>query len=273
VIRFKADVRWSANFRQQFSKAHNGGVSPIPLVFRSTVVALQLMTRVSKVFFSIGLAAALVAGSVATLPRLLWGDPTDYSQVASIKEAREYQDPMLLGQAWTLPVAALYRGNIEFQRNASVCGPASVVNVLRSLNQPGEQATVLEGSGISTVMGYLPGGVTLDQLAKIAHQKVSRKVTVLRDLTLVDFRHHLTLSNDPSRRYIVNFSRAPLFGKGDGHHSPIAGYLPESDLVLVLDVNERYGPWLVKSERLYEAMNTLDRSTRQKRGLLLIAEQ
>ena len=39
---------------------------------------------------------------------------------------------------------------------------------------------------------------------------------------------------------------------------------------MVLDVNKKYGPWLVKSERLYEAMNTLDTVARKKRGLLLI---
>jgi len=41
-------------------------------------------------------------------------------------------------------------------------------------------------------------------------------------------------------------------------------------LVLVLDVNRKYGPWLVKSARLYDAMNTLDTGSQKKRGLLLI---
>ena len=76
---------------------------------------------------------------------------------------------------------------------------------------------------------------------------------MLRDLDLARFREHLRLVNDTSRRYMVNFTRGPLFGTGDGHHSPIAGYLVDEDLVLVLDVNEKYGPWLVKLERLYEA--------------------
>ena len=40
--------------------------------------------------------------------------------------------------------------------------------------------------------------------------------------------------------------------------------------VLVLDVNKKYGPWLVKSDRLYEAMNTVDATAQKKRGLLLI---
>ena len=228
------------------------------------------MTRIRKVFLSLGLAALLVGGSVAILPPLLWGDHTDYSHVVSIKGAREYQDPALLEKAWALPVAAAYRSNIDFQRNASVCGPTSMVNVLHSLHQPGDQGSILQSTGISTVMGYLPGGVTLDQLAQIANLKVSMKVTVLRDLDLAGFREHLRLANDTSRRYVVNFTRGSLFGTGGGHHSPIAGYLLDEDLVLVLDVNEKYGPWLVKSERLYEALNTLDAVAQKKRGLLLI---
>src|ERR1700730_13987321 len=126
------------------------------------------MTRLRKVLLSIGLVALLLGGSVAVLPQVLWGDHVDYSHVVSIKDAREYQNPALLEKAWTLPVARLYHSDIDFQRNVSLCGPTSVVNVLRSLHQPGDQATTLRGTGISTVMGFLPGGVTLDQLAEVA---------------------------------------------------------------------------------------------------------
>src|SRR6266516_3672789 len=88
--------------------------------------ATEIMTRVHKVVLSLGLAALLAGGSVALLPPLLWGDHADYSHVVSIKDAREYQDPALLEKAWALPVAALYRPQIDFQRNASVCGPTSI---------------------------------------------------------------------------------------------------------------------------------------------------
>lgn len=103
----------------------------------------------------------------------------------------------------------------------------------------------------------LPHG-TIDQLADIARQHTPRTVTVLRDLTPEAFREHTRLSNDPHRRYVVNFTRRPIFGGGGGHHSPIGGYLEAEDLVFVLDVNEDFKPWLIERSRLHEAVNTLD---------------
>ena len=91
----------------------------------------------------------------------------------------------------------------------------------------------------------------------------------IRGLTLEEFRRHLVQSNGLNR-YIVNFSRQPLFGKKIGHHSPIGGYLVDKDLVFLLDVNPDYGPFLVSSARLYQAMDTTDSETGKKRGLLLL---
>jgi hypothetical protein len=228
------------------------------------------MKLLQKKFIWIGLLALVFAGSAAIVRPTLSGGHADYSRVVSIKGTREYQSAELLKQAWALPVAVLYQPGIDYQRNASVCGPTSIVNVLHSLQLPGNQELILQGTGLSTVLGYLPQGVTLDQLADIAKQNLSRKVSVLRDLDLAAFREQMRHANDLSRRYVINFSRGPLFGTGGGHHSPVAGYLMDEDLVLVLDVNKKYGPWLVKSERLYEAMNTVDAGTQKKRGLLLI---
>jgi len=228
------------------------------------------LTRTRKVLIALGVLLLLLGGAVVVLPPLLFGDRVDYSQVVSIKTTQAYQDPALLEKAWALPVAALYRQAVDYQRNPSFCGPTSVVNVLRSLGQAGDQQTVLADTGVSTFLGLLPGGVTLDQLAAIARKRTGRKVTVLRDLDLAGFRAELGRVNDPALRYTINFSRGPLFGQGGGHHSPIAGYLAAEDLVLVLDVNQKYKPWLVSSERLYQAMNTTDRGAHLKRGLLRI---
>jgi hypothetical protein len=91
---------------------------------------------------------------------------------------------------------------------------------------------------------------------------------VLRDLSPEQFQQHLRRSNEPSRRYIINFSRKEIFGAGAGHHSPIGGYLEAEDLVFVLDVNRDYQPWLIERARLFAAMDTWD--GKKKRGLLLI---
>jgi Phytochelatin synthase len=228
------------------------------------------MTRTRKIVIWAATAALLVGGSAAILPTFLSEGRADTQNVVSIKGSNVYQDRLLLKKAWQLPVAATYQAGIESQRNGSVCGPTSVANVLHSLEMPGNQESVLQGTDFTTVLGYLPEGLTLDQLADIARQKLQRKVTVLRDLDLPAFREQLSHVNDSNRRYIINFSRAPLFGIGGGHHSPIAGYLNAEDLVLILDVNKNYGPWLVKPERLLEAMNTTDSTSKKKRGLLLI---
>jgi len=117
-------------------------------------------------------------------------------------------------------------------------------------------------------VGICPIGLTLDQLAELAQRHTGRKVTVLRDLTPEAFHELLRDTNNPGRRYIINFSRKSIFGAGIGHHSPIGGYLEAEDLVFVLDVNRDFQPWLVERSRLFSAMDTLDGE--KKRGLLRI---
>jgi hypothetical protein len=191
--------------------------------------------------------------------------------VVSIQRAPEYQDPALLARAWSLPAAASYDHRVDSQRNVSVCGPTAAANVLRSLGGAATTAdAVLEGTGRCRVLGYCWNGLTLDELADVLRQKTDHKVTVLRDLTLAQFREELARANDPARRYIVNFHRGLLFGRGGGHHSPVGGYLADRDLVFVLDVNANYGPWLVSSERLFRAVDTVDSESHRKRGLLVL---
>lgn len=214
---------------------------------------------------SLSLAPAAHADvqALASLPQAVASD--------AAQPHRTLQDPALLAQAWALPVAALYRPAIEYQRNLSFCGPTSLANVAHSMGRSMDQAEVLDGTGVSTLAGYLPSGITLDALAQVARTRFDgARVTVLRGLDLPTFRQHLRRVNEVDRRYVVNFSRAVLFGTGGGHHSPIAAYLEKDDLVLVLDVNRTFGPWLVKPEALWAAMNTPDDSAQALRGLLLI---
>jgi Phytochelatin synthase len=210
--------------------------------------------------------ATLVAVPASLAIRGLFFPPQ--LEVPSIEREASYQDAALLEKAWHQPVAATYQRGLFYQSNGSLCGPTSVANVQRSFGRSnlGVDA-VLKGTG-ECWTGICWGGLSLDELAEVTRHATGRKVTLLRDLTLQQFREELTHVNDPNRRYIVNFQRAPLFSVGGGHHSPVAAYLEAEDLVLVLDVNEKFKPWLVKSERLFKAMDTDDAG--QKRGLLRI---
>jgi hypothetical protein len=229
------------------------------------------MNRKRLVLAGLGLLTALLAVVGVVARPLLFPRRMD---VVSIQSNSAYQDATLLQRAWQLPVASKYMSpGMVFQPNPSFCGPTSVANVLRSLGTA--QATpesALEGTGKCS-LGLCWGGLTLDELAEVVRGKVPGQVQVLRGLSLEEFREHLRHANAPERRYIINFDRGPLFGKVGGHHSPIAGYLEQEDLVLVLDVNENYRPWLVPTERLYQAMVTVDGSSGLQRGLLLIEPQ
>jgi hypothetical protein len=95
------------------------------------------------------------------------------------------------------------------------------------------------------------------------------------------FLKAIKLANDPKFRISCNFLRSPLFGipgylPADlifvvfgGHFSPIIGYDEDTDLVAVFDVNHKFGMFLVSPKRLYEAVNTYDRSANNTRGLVV----
>ncbi|GJE45828.1 phytochelatin synthase family protein [Methylobacterium soli] len=212
-----------------------------------------------RLFVAAGAGCMLGAAAFALIPPRV---PPE-----AIRIAVTSSEP-LLDRAWRLPVAARFGRELAWQSNASLCGPASLANVFRSLGERANtEVAVLAGTGRCWT-GYCLLGLTLDELAEVARARTNRPVRLLRDLSAEDFRAHMRRANDPGRRYIVNFSRVVIFGAGAGHHSPIGGYLEGEDLVLVLDVNHAYRPWLVERARLYAAMDTLDGN--RKRGLLLI---
>jgi len=187
--------------------------------------------------------------------------------VVSIATLPSYQDPALLERAWKLPVASTFPRPLLSQGNPTVCGPTALADVRRSR---GATTTIDEAADAAgCTWGLCPAGRTLDQLAAGA-KALGLEATVLRGLSVEALREELRHANDPSRRYVVNFHRGLLFGRGGGHHSPIGGYLEDLDLVFVLDVNAHFGPWLVPLERLHAAMDTVDDASGQQRGLLLL---
>lgn len=213
----------------------------------------------------------LALGLLAYVLVPLFFASNSYAGIRSIEQSKTYRDPLLMKEAWSLPVASRYRQQpFEFQHNQSVCGPTSVADVLHSLGAPVSQEQVLSGSGERTWFGYLLGGLTLDQLGDLLSRRTGRPVTIVRDLNLAQFRAEMRLINDPHHRIIVNFHRGPLFGRGHGHFSPLLGYLPTRDLVLVGDVNPDYRPFLVSTARLWSAAHTVDPDTGKLRGLAVL---
>lgn len=99
-------------------------------------------------------------------------------------------------------------------------------------------------------------------------------------LTYSQFLVLLQHSNNVNKRVLCNFLRAPLFNPRPGHvgqrsvalmgghWSPIASFEPHSHHVMVLDVNNNYGSFIVHAYLLYKACFTKDGS--KFRGLIIL---
>jgi hypothetical protein len=200
---------------------------------------------------------------------------TDYS----IKNEQGYQDKELIANAWQLPVARTLKNNFIYQENGAFCGPASVVNTFNSLGIEGfNQSIVIGNSSVYYIKARLLG-LTLDEMRTVFEDNLKKagysnwSVTAYRNLNINQFRAHLRQANHLDFRYVINFSRLPIFGVDVGHHSLIGGYIESNDSVFVLDVLGDYRQFLVSIEKLFMAMNTIDSETEKKRGLIQLHVQ
>jgi len=224
-----------------------------------------------KTRWGVAVVAALCAVVVAGAWELGVFSPSPYAHVATIERTPVFRNTALLAEAERMPVARAYLSrSFEYQHNPSVCGPTSAADVLHSMGRSDSQTDVMTHAGVASVFGYVIPGLTLDQEASVLRKTTGDPVTLLRDLDLTTFRAMLARANDPTLRFVVNFHRGPMFGRGHGHFSPVLAYLANRDLVLVGDVNRDYGIYLVATRRLFDAMNTIDDVTGKKRGLLMV---
>lgn len=78
-----------------------------------------------------------------------------------------------------------------------------------------------------------------------------------------DFRSTVERASRRTDQVVVaSYSRAALDQTGDGHFSPIGGYHPGRDLVLVMDTARfKYPPHWVELPRLFAAMQRIDKSS------------
>ena len=105
-------------------------------------------------------------------------------------------------------------------------------------------------------------GITMDQFACLAacntlHVKMVRTGETSSES---DFRSAVSSGTRRTDQVIVSsYSRSALDQSGEGHFSPIGGYHPGRDLVLIMDTARfKYPPHWVSMSRLFSAMQKID---------------
>jgi hypothetical protein len=177
------------------------------------------------------------------------------------------------------------------QDHPAYCGVASSVMILNALSVPApiapefrtyhffNQANLFDNPQTQQVMTadlVKKGGMTLEQLGKILQSyPVETVVYHGDDVTLDEFRSSLVKNlQQPNNFILVNYDRDAIAQKGGGHISPVAAYNDKSDRFLVLDVSRyKYPPIWVKTEELWQAINTVDPSSKKTRGFVLVSNR
>lgn len=93
--------------------------------------------------------------------------------------------------------------------------------------------------------------------------------------TLEQFREKVVeYSKRDDAFLILSYSRKTVNQTGDGHFSPVGGYHPKRDLILILDTARfKYPPHWISLELLWEAMHALDKTTGKPRGYLSVRKK
>ena len=168
--------------------------------------------------------------------------------------------------------------NFVSQSKRTFCGVASSVIALNSLRNSFptvNQKTIFnqEARKVIHPLKVTLGGMTLAQLNNIlqAHQ-LKTKLVYAADINIQEFRSvaEKNLTN-PDDLMLVNYQRKALRQDGGGHISPIAAYHQKSDRFLILDVaSYKYPPVWVRTEELWQGMNTVDRISNLSRGFIIV---
>ena len=117
-------------------------------------------------------------------------------------------------------------------------------------------------------------GITLDELACLARCNGATSSTVRADQAGVDeFRDAVRAATAAARGpvLVAGYARTALGQTGSGHFSPIAGYHPDRDLALILDVARfKYPPHWVRLPLLWQAMTDIDPASGVARGWIVL---
>lgn len=117
-------------------------------------------------------------------------------------------------------------------------------------------------------------GLSLNELACLGRCN-GAEAKVARD-SLERLREDVTRSTAAAAGPVVvaSYDRRLLGQTGSGHFSPVGGYHPARDLVLLLDVARfKYPPHWVSLERLHAAMQSVDPETGERRGWIVFGRR
>ncbi|XP_069137684.1 glutathione gamma-glutamylcysteinyltransferase-like [Argopecten irradians] len=118
-------------------------------------------------------------------------------------------------------------------------------------------------------------GITYDQFSCLAAcNSLDAESTRVDDTATIEtFRDRVArLSKQDDQFIALSYSRKTLGQTGDGHFSPVGGYHPDRDLVLVMDTARfKYPPHWVPLVTVWEAMKPLDKSTGKSRGYCILS--
>ena len=119
-------------------------------------------------------------------------------------------------------------------------------------------------------------GITFDELVCLARCNGAKAESYrYEQSTLENFRKAVikTTASPQGLHMVVSYSRQVLGQTGDGHFSPIGGYHPRRDLVLILDVARfKYPPHWVSLSLLWDAFRPIDETTGKCRGYVLLSK-
>ncbi|KAI1299516.1 hypothetical protein EDD11_006459 [Mortierella claussenii] len=172
-------------------------------------------------------------------------------------------------------------GNFTTQSEPAFCGPSSLAMVLNSLEVDPQRQwkgawrwysdELLECCAPAEQVKAK--GITFNQFACLSKCHCDVQVRRAAQTSLEQFKRDLEMvcSRDDIHM-VVSFSRKALGQTGDGHFSPIGGYVPNAGMVLVLDTARfKYPSYFVSVEQLYKSLFPIDAETGASRGYFLLS--
>lgn len=120
-------------------------------------------------------------------------------------------------------------------------------------------------------------GRNIDNLAPILEKfPVNIKVYHANEISFEEFQEIIgeIYSKHHTKSYIIICYYRPILGQiGGGHFSPIGAYDKITNSALIMDVSRyRYPPFWVSMEKLWDAINTLDKTNNIYRGFIVITK-